>query len=66
MLKNFVFYFILSTLIFAQEIPYTYKGMQMILQAPFPLNKLIILDSGLRQFDDSTSNQVVFLNDEYS
>jgi uncharacterized protein len=60
MLKIFLVYFILSTLIFAQEIP-ALKRYANDFTSSLSNEQLNYLDSGLRQFDDSTSNQVVFL-----
>lgn len=60
MLKNLVIYVILSTIIFAQEIP-TLKRYANDFTNTLSNEQLNYLDSGLRQFDDSTSNQVVFL-----
>ena len=60
MLKNFLFYFISSTLIFAQEIP-TLQRYANDFTGTLSNDQVNYLDSGLRQFDDSTSNQVVFL-----
>ena len=60
MLKNFVFYFIFSTLIFSQEIPILQRYANDF-TSTLSNEQVNYLDSGLRQFDDSTSNQVVFL-----